>query len=97
MSNDNNPPAFPTPAGHAQVKDYHPGHGDVSRTVEICTTGMTLRDYFAAKALQGICSNSSITEFLKSSPDKIPEAMSEMAYGAADAMLVRRQKGQPHA
>lgn len=53
-----NEPAFPTPCGTAVVTDYHPGHGDVRRTVDVCATGLTRREYFAAKAMQGLLASS---------------------------------------
>ena len=67
----NNPPAFPkTPF------------------IEIGTpqNGMTLRDYFAAKALQGFMAN-------KSNPMHFqPENDANWAYSIADAMLAAREK-----
>lgn len=45
--------------------------------------GMTLRDYFAAKALQGILAGGAINTGIKSK--------SEMAYAYADAMLEARK------
>lgn len=47
-------------------------------------TGMTLRDYFAAKALQGICANQDNRAY------KNPETFAVAAYTLADAMLVAR-------
>lgn len=54
---------------------------------DLCATGMTLRDYFAAAALQGL---------LASSADTL--GMSEInyakvSYNQADAMLAVREKG----
>ena len=49
--------------------------------------GMTLRDYFAAKAMQGA---------IASSPDKLdfgPNLGAPWAYNVADAMLAAREKG----
>ena len=47
--------------------------------------GMTLRDYFAAKAMQGIVSRGILTE--------VPlEKYTENAYKMADAMLKAREK-----
>ena len=43
-----NPPAFSQPIGHNGYVTKEP-------------TGMTLRDYFAAAALQGLCSRSDIS------------------------------------
>ena len=50
--------------------------------------GMTLRDYFAARALQGILS----------SPDGGPDdwqRVADAAYYAADAMLAARERKEP--
>jgi len=47
-------------------------------------TGMTLRDYFAAKALQGIMAAANGTIKYKD--------LGEISYKAADAMLVERAK-----
>lgn len=47
--------------------------------------GMTLRDYFAAKAMQGFCAN----------PNARPTSdvhLAESAYKMADAMLAEREK-----
>jgi len=46
--------------------------------------GMTLRDYFAAKAMQGILSNSA--------KDYYEEDLSACAYQIADTMLAERAK-----
>lgn len=46
--------------------------------------GMTLRDYFAAKAVQGICSHSDTWGLPTAS------AIAEQAYLIADAMLTER-------
>lgn len=48
--------------------------------------GMTLRDYFAAKAMQGICAHSDTWGL------DVPQ-IAERAYLVADAML--RARGQP--
>lgn len=52
---------------------------------DLCVTGMTLRDYFAAAALQGLLADeiagySTFSDF------------AEGAYGFADAMLAERAK-----
>lgn len=49
--------------------------------------GMTLRDYFAAKAMQGMLS---ATAFDSAWPD--PKRISELAYQNADAMLAARER-----
>jgi hypothetical protein len=52
---------------------------------EVAQEGMTLRDYFAAKAMQGFMAN-------KSNPMHYqPEEDAQWAYMIADAMLKARQ------
>jgi hypothetical protein len=64
----NNPPAFPIAnLWHNELKEYN---------------GMTLRDYFAAKAMQGFCTNRSSILYVDAS---------EEAYRMADAMLKARE------
>lgn len=51
--------------------------------------GMTLRDYFAAKAMQGMLANPKLQEqILKAGQSWIEET----AYAVADAMLKAREK-----
>lgn len=45
--------------------------------------GMTLRDYFAAAALQGLIASGTTTSY---------SGLGEMAYQAADKMLAAREK-----
>ena len=52
---------------------------------EIQHYGMTLRDYFAAKAMQGYCTSKDFSE--------IPwEKIARLSYMQADAMLAERKK-----
>jgi hypothetical protein len=59
--------------------------------------GMTLRDYFAASAMQGVISscymkrNTDFTESLDLADDA--EFVAEISYEMADAMLLQRTKG----
>ena len=56
--------------------------------------GMTLRDYFAAKAIQGLFSSmGEITESWSRMAKDIPlkDYLSEYAYEIADAMLKQRE------
>lgn len=71
MSRDTGGSAFPVSAG--ENKDGH--HAPVK--------GMSLRDYFAAKAMQAWLVN-------VTSPKK--ELCASVAYGIADAMLLEREK-----
>ncbi|MCT9071217.1 hypothetical protein N6G06_07550 [Cupriavidus gilardii] len=45
---------------------------------------MTLRDYFAAKAMQGLCANDGYN-------NHSPATIANEAYGMADAMLAARE------
>jgi hypothetical protein len=75
-----NPLAFP----HHEVWD------DEKPEIGWIGGGMTLRDYFAAKAMQGILVNSEAN-----SPGAyliLCETVAQLAYSAADAMLVERSK-----
>jgi hypothetical protein len=67
----NNPPAFPRPLS---VDDVDP---DISYPAHV---GMTLRDYFAAKAM------------LRTSVGYSYEQLAKTAYEIADAMIAAREK-----
>jgi hypothetical protein len=73
MSNTNTGgPAYPAPTTKP-LENYYPG--------------MTLRDYFAAKAMEGILAgNLPITE----EPEPLP-LIAKAAYAMADAMLKARE------
>lgn len=82
-----NPQAFPPNAGW--------------RDDDQNARGMTLRDYFAAKALSGLCANSSkelLLTFIKEATERGECRMSgtfaREAYEFADAMLAEREKSQ---
>ena len=69
----NNPPAFPL-------------HNHGAQTLGLHVTGMTLRDYFAAKAIEGATvSAASNVRFNHA-------LIAEEAYLLADAMLKAREK-----
>ena len=68
----NNPPAFPS-------FDYITQEGREN------PKGMTLRDYFAAKAMQGYCSDPDWRQ------DMTPTDTAFAAYTQADAMLKARE------
>ena len=72
-----NPPAFPGKQKALLIKSEH---SDIAKEYEIDQNGMTLRDYFAAKALQGI-----LYEGLESAET------ATHAYEIADAMLKARE------
>jgi hypothetical protein len=73
MSNTNTGgPAFPFPAYTYQNGDIN--HGE---------WGMTLRDYFAAKAMQGLLSDTNVMGK--------PDEFAVRAYKVSDAMLKARE------
>ena len=77
-----NPQAFPVST---------PGftYGDGSMEVPSTEYGMTLRDYFAAKAMNGICADGH-TFWESPTFQGDPEAVAIKAYQIADAMLKAR-------
>lgn len=77
-NNENGGPAFPNT--YAARTDQ--GRGPV---VEMHDSGMALRDYFAAKAMQGICAHVDNWGLLS-------YGIAEKAYSLADAMLRERAK-----
>jgi hypothetical protein len=72
MSNKTGGPAFP------QCSYNMKGGYDI-------TGGMTLRDYFAAKAMQAFCSDPEWRQ------DMMPEETARAAYTQADVMLKARE------
>lgn len=52
--------------------------------------GMDLRDYFAAKAMQGICASGN--QLTSNSFENEEDARAEWAYTLADAMMKAREK-----
>jgi hypothetical protein len=78
-----NPPAFPT-------VEYTTSN--VSTPETRTTEGLSMRDYFAAKAMQGLLSNSYYSSDMSGNtvfPE--PKYLSDKAYEIADAMLKARQ------
>jgi hypothetical protein len=71
----NNPPAFPNESNAGNIWN---------------DKGMTLRDYFAAKAMQGLMHNYDICDFLEHK-DWL-EDISITSYQIADAMMRAREK-----
>jgi hypothetical protein len=63
-----NEPAFPAPAGVSHITEQ----------------GMTLRDYFAAKAMTGLLTAEIVGEYSN-------EHVAEISYRIADAMLKARE------
>ena len=65
-------------------------HGDM---VHGGCTGMSLRDYFAAKAMQGLILNEAEDGTIGSG--NVQPALAELSYLIADSMLAERAKDQP--
>lgn len=82
MSADNGGPAFPTREKIGETFDDYTGkwHDEFGNF-----GGMTLRDYFAAKYLEGYMANPNV-EF------NTRQEAAEQAYAMADAMLIARSR-----
>ena len=78
MSETYNGPAFPVNELQQQTRDVCVQH-----------FGLTLRDYFAAKAMSGMLANAG-NEDSGSWQDAEPAVLANQAYGYADAMLKAR-------
>jgi hypothetical protein len=96
---DDGGPAFPVPQDQPM-----PGHSDggwASNFVGHPGQGMTLRDYFAAKALPAIIADctagdgfSTTEEFgTDHGPENQYQTVAQDAYAIADAMLAARNRG----
>lgn len=86
----NNPPAFPSGAIHkARERANDPGSDFyISNRIEPKNVGMTLRDYFAAHIIQGICA-------VDPNPAWSKKMLAQEAYDIANEMLeVRKQYDQ---
>ena len=81
MENQNKKPGNPQafPLSYGQDQDGFPN----------CSEGMTLRDYFAAKAMQGYLSN---PELLKKESIEDMTVLSEKSFLVANEMLKQREK-----
>ena len=75
----NNPPAFPGKQKALLIKSEH---SDIAKEYEIDQNGMTLRDYFAAKAMQA-----ELTGYQGEWYDRVAKE----AYKMADAMIKARE------
>ena len=86
MSNkDKGGPAFPGKQKALMIQSEHIG---IASEYEIEHNGMTLRDYFAAKAMQGLIGRS----WEEVSADELFSIWSNSAYAIADAMLKAREQ-----
>ena len=78
-------PAFPTTATATTHGFYQDGQPCMTHYGS--RSGITVRDYFAAAALQGIISDASVP----ASSKKDGELVSQSAYAFADALLKARE------
>lgn len=83
MNKDNGGPAFPLPEGQVL---HNPEHGFVEAEDHALyhESGMSLRDYFAAKAMQAIITGNKADECA------LGIGAAHDAYAMADAMLTAR-------
>lgn len=86
MSKHNNGgPAFPSTGERAHTVNTHmPAHYYPATSDH--HPGMSLRDYFAAKAMQGVLASHH--------NNNSPRGVAKMAYKCADAMLAAREEGK---
>jgi hypothetical protein len=85
QTKDDGGPAFPLPSEQAaNGRGYRPMHG-----------GMSLRDYFAAKAMNGLVAADAVSRFAHQysvTAEKAAAAVTKSAYTMADAMLEARKR-----
>jgi hypothetical protein len=67
-------------------------HNDAGRVLIAENCGMTLRDYFAAKAMAAFLSNQETARIADKTHQKLDEMISRASYLQADAMLKARQQ-----
>ena len=93
---DNGGPAFPRPASDQTERD--PANGSNYKWSPKSQEGMTLRDYFAAKAMQGVVSSIAteddyrrLSGHASASGLTVSEWIARDAFKQADAMLKARE------
>ena len=96
MSADNSGPAFPVQVRREEKYMDEGGYGRV-RSFLITEGGMSLRDYFAAKAMQGELAamndpNNGMFGIDLDSSDQTLDRLAQHLYRLADAMLAARTK-----
>ena len=80
---DDGGPAFP---GGRAVTLLDPDTMKVTDVVELPSTGMSLRDYFAGQVIACVYG-----DYLDAEPS--PQEIAKIAYEIADAMLAERKRG----
>jgi hypothetical protein len=91
MTTSDGGPAFPNSKGTRQI--IASSH-ESDRALEIVATGLSIRDWFAGYALQGMLASDELCEILDGEQDydARPIAAARRAYQYADAMLKARQQ-----
>jgi len=90
---DNGGPVFPFEYRN-QTSSYQPGFfgtDDLSPGASQQFAGATLRDYFAAKAMQGICSDNTTQKSDDETYEDFAKDVADSSYIFADAMLEARK------
>lgn len=78
-----NEPAF--------AQDYDSARQGTIKRAEV--SGLTIRQEFAARAMQGLCSNSAhIETFSGKNPTPVPSYIAEIAVNLADALIAELNK-----
>ena len=79
-------PAFPATVNFQPMIEHDGIVRPSGEPTELYVAGMTLRDYFAAKAMQGIMSQP------EAAIQHCPETLGQWSYSIADAMLAAREE-----
>ena len=84
-------PAFPCDFETGRVVEFDEqlDHNRITQLLEK-RSGMSLRDYFAAKAMQGFLGNREFQAFIHDGAEIAAELLASNAYQVADAMLKER-------
>lgn len=85
-----NEPAYPSDKEYTEGgKDFL----DAPIIVHRQSFGLTKREYFAARAMHGLCSNSAhIETFSGNNPTPVPSYIAEIAVNLADALIAALNK-----
>ena len=90
MSKNTGGPAIPAGIVRQSRPIHDPGAGFVVTDIaEPRHEGMSLRDYFAAKAMQALIASPNTDHSV------VFSSVADVAYRVADAMLAEREKGNP--
>lgn len=93
MSKNNGGVAFPSRLENHSDEEVIGFHGEPLRPKRFSSyPGITIRDYFAAKALNGMLAYPGCDQRGSHHNNNTPEGVASMAYEYADAMLKERVK-----